>query len=297
MKKIYLMAIAIGAFAFTSNAQLLIDQNFDGLNQGPISAQDPTNFRPWDNDSAVDPSVVADQSQSAPFSLNISGNTTDDVILQLGSLSSGVYTLRFNYYIPTGAVGFYGFMRGDETAPFATSVRVGGGPSGEDVLTQTVGTSAVVVGDPFNFPRDQWVSMEHVFDLDSDNLTVTMDGEIIYDDAFDSTGTVAGVDMWSINEDSNQYYDDIVLAQGLLGVDDFSADNFSVYPNPVRDILNIQTTRTVESVVIYDVLGKVVVSTQPDAISPRIDMSELSSGAYMVNVTIDGASKTVKVIK
>ncbi|HAV55400.1 MAG TPA: T9SS C-terminal target domain-containing protein, partial [Aequorivita sp.] len=35
----------------------------------------------------------------------------------------------------------------------------------------------------------------------------------------------------------------------------------------------------------------------PGAISPKVDMSGLSSGAYLVQVTIGNATKTVKVLK
>ena len=35
----------------------------------------------------------------------------------------------------------------------------------------------------------------------------------------------------------------------------------------------------------------------PGVVSPSLDMSALSSGAYIVNVTINGTSKSVKVIK
>ena len=93
------------------------------------------------------------------------------------------------------------------------------------------------------------------------------------------------------------YHDDFIFVSGVLGSDDFTAANFSVYPNPVKNVLNISSTNVVESVVVYDVLGKVVLNVNPGVASPSIDTSALSSGAYLVNVTIDGSSKTIKVIK
>ena len=83
----------------------------------------------------------------------------------------------------------------------------------------------------------------------------------------------------------------------LLGSNDFEANSFRFYPNPVKDVLNINTVSIVDVITVYDVLGKVVLQANPDTISPSIEMSALSSGAYLVQVTIGNASKTVKVIK
>ena len=94
------------------------------------------------------------------------------------------------------------------------------------------------------------------------------------------------------------FVDDVDYRQGnVLSNDEFSATNFSVYPNPVKDVLNIESATAVDSIEVYDVLGKRVLTASPDRISPSIDMSALTSGAYMVKVTIGNASKTVKVIK
>ena len=95
------------------------------------------------------------------------------------------------------------------------------------------------------------------------------------------------------------FFDDITLFKGdiTLGVNDFSADKFSVYPNPVTDVLNIVSKVAVDNVTVYDILGKVVLQENPGKISPAINMSNLASGAYLVKVTIGNSSKTVKVIK
>ena len=91
--------------------------------------------------------------------------------------------------------------------------------------------------------------------------------------------------------------DDVVCAKGLLGVEDFSASKFSVYPNPVTDVLNVKSAASVDNITVYDLLGKVVLQENPGKISPAINMSNLASGAYLVKVTIGNSSKTVKVIK
>ena len=103
--------------------------------------------------------------------------------------------------------------------------------------------------------------------------------------------------MYSIDANNELYIDDVIFAEGSLGADDFNAAVFSVYPNPVVNTLNIQTANAVQNVTVYDVLGKVVMNVNPGVVSPSLDMSSLNAGVYLVNVTINGTSKSVKVIK
>ena len=48
---------------------------------------------------------------------------------------------------------------------------------------------------------------------------------------------------------------------------------------------------------VYSILGKQVLEESPNAFSSSLDMSALSSGVYLVAVTMDGISKTFKVVK
>jgi hypothetical protein len=65
-----------------------------------------------------------------------------------------------------------------------------------------------------------------------------------------------------------------------LGIADAVIDGFSMYPNPVENILNIQTTNPVDLISIYNILGQEVINTS----KTQIDMSALPSGSYVVKV-------------
>ena len=73
--------------------------------------------------------------------------------------------------------------------------------------------------------------------------------------------------------------------------------NFLAYPNPVRDILNISYTTEISSVRVINMIGQEVISKNINATSTQVDMSELSAGTYIVNVTVGDSVKTLKVIK
>ncbi|QHI38541.1 hypothetical protein IMCC3317_39340 [Kordia antarctica] len=75
---------------------------------------------------------------------------------------------------------------------------------------------------------------------------------------------------------------------------EFSKNEIKLYPNPTSGFINIQTNTTVESVAIYNLLGKHVLQTN----LKTIDVSRLSEGIYILKITSDqGAQITKRFIK
>lgn len=83
----------------------------------------------------------------------------------------------------------------------------------------------------------------------------------------------------------------------VLSNEDFNSNSFTAYPNPVRDILNISYTSEISSVRVINMIGQEVISRNINATSTQVDMSELSAGTYIVNVTVGDSVKTLKVVK
>ena len=67
-----------------------------------------------------------------------------------------------------------------------------------------------------------------------------------------------------------------------LSSSDFAQNNLevSLYPNPVNDVLNIETTLEVKSVEIYNIQGQKVLSSN----QKQINVSDLAAGMYMVRI-------------
>lgn len=82
-----------------------------------------------------------------------------------------------------------------------------------------------------------------------------------------------------------------------LGVADFDNQSFSAYPNPVKDILNINYTQNITDVTVYNILGQQVLNSVANANKTQLDMSSLATGTYLVKVKTENAVKTIKVIK
>ncbi len=81
-----------------------------------------------------------------------------------------------------------------------------------------------------------------------------------------------------------------------LSTDDFALSQISLYPNPVNNgTLNIVTpTNELKEISVFDVSGRMVLKTKTE--NNSIDVSQLKTGLYLLNISINGSKKTSKII-
>jgi hypothetical protein len=94
------------------------------------------------------------------------------------------------------------------------------------------------------------------------------------------------------------YYDNLYIHKNTLGVNEFDTASFNVFPNPSKDSWTVKTTNIdMTSIQVFDVLGKNVLSLNPNASETTIDGSSLKTGLYFARITTNGSMNTVKLIK
>lgn len=71
----------------------------------------------------------------------------------------------------------------------------------------------------------------------------------------------------------------------------------SLYPNPSKDFININSFDKVDGYSIYDLTGQVVKNSNPNSNNFRIDVTSLSKGVYLVKLNSGGKTSSVKLIK
>ncbi len=92
--------------------------------------------------------------------------------------------------------------------------------------------------------------------------------------------------------------EDYTLNVGTLAVSETSKNNIKSYPNPVKDVFNIEAQGKIKTVKVYDVVGKQIFAKDLNDAKSQIDFSKFNSGVYIVTTLLeDGTSTSTKVIK
>jgi hypothetical protein len=290
MKNKYLFAVLLVIF-FSGfnvlNAQFTDDMEYP--NGIPISSSW------WDCTTSCPFIVGPDAGHNSNYAGFISGDGTTDVILDLGNKVFGTWTLSFYMYVPSGKEAYWNFQG---EVPVTTGEYVVGNiffnkqlsSPGEAYIDW--GTADISDDTYFDFPHDEWFNVYANFDITSgiSNATWTMwvnDAAVITAPTpfADGNGNIptslGGVNFFSISTDNEYYLDDFNFGNFIVGVEENTLVNFSVYPNPVDDSLNIVYKEEIEKIKVFDLHGRLVI----EGISEKtIDVSKLSKGLYFMEL-------------
>lgn len=98
------------------------------------------------------------------------------------------------------------------------------------------------------------------------------------------------------SESSNQFT--IQLTNGLQsGLYNATAISFGLYPNPVKDLLNISTTETDFEVAVYTITGQLAAEQIGKNQTAQLNVSYLPCGVYFVKVTTQQGIGMKKIVK
>lgn len=129
-------------------------------------------------------------------------------------------------------------------------------------------------------------------------------GEIVNFDYLPASGHVRFA-FWATNGTVNDntpttfYVDDFELYNNTLGVDNFNQIDLNYYPNPVVDILNINsvTGSLLTKIEVYTISGQLLMTELPNTANFGVNMVGLSAGIYFITVQSEEGVKRFKVLK
>ena len=82
--------------------------------------------------------------------------------------------------------------------------------------------------------------------------------------------------------------------ESVLGVSAIDEASFNLSPNPTNGLMTVRSDNTIASIEVYNVLGARVISQNVNSNNTALDLSALSSGAYLVRLTDSNANSQVK---
>jgi hypothetical protein len=134
------------------------------------------------------------------------------------------------------------------------------------------------VGYPYNWTR---------YDLAITGLSASAQGRFAFRYYVENAGDHGNADYIGL--------DSVAFRSGTVGINEPEQRfRFSVYPNPVREVLFLDCSIDIQKVIIRDLLGKVIVSMETDAGATQLNTAGLRSGIYFVSVLTNSGSITRK---
>lgn len=99
----------------------------------------------------------------------------------------------------------------------------------------------------------------------------------------------------------NSYYlfvDDIEL-RASTAIEEIAEDMINVYPNPTRDLVNVNAPVQINNVELFNAMGQRLSTYAVEGVSAQINVSELANGIYFLKVnTVNGViTKKINVVK
>ena len=104
--------------------------------------------------------------------------------------------------------------------------------------------------------------------------------------------------LLAMSSSTEVFYDNISMIKkdATASVEDVFGDDFGIYPNPAHDLLQIYSKSTIDTIEIFDIMGKK--TSEYNAIQDNtINISSLPKGVYFVQLKSRGSRVTTKLIK
>ena len=288
--------------SFKTAKLIVADYTFDG------TLNDINGAYPFSSQAGM--SYGTDRSGVADKALYINGTGTT-ATLELFALPSGNSSRTFSIWIkPTqvnavNRIFSYGQPFGD--AAYVATVD-------PNSVSNSTYLSNVLFYEPTTV--NTWKHMVFTYEQTTSTVRIYLNGEFKTSGTFSSLGTseyVTALYLGSLFGGTTQRYfgfvDDLKIynytlsdAQVLnlyntnsLTSENFNTNNLDVklYPNPVRDILNIEIESDIQSIEIYNIQGQKVLSSN----QKQINVSDLAIGMYMVRIQdVDNNIATKKIV-
>lgn len=90
---------------------------------------------------------------------------------------------------------------------------------------------------------------------------------------------------------------ELVASATVLGLEQMARDNFSLWPNPVADVLHLSNPEAIDAISVSDVSGKTVAVSGNNGKEATVNMAHLPNGIYLVRATVSGTQQIFKVVK
>jgi len=262
-----------------------------------------------------DPATAVDEHLTAEYKTTLGGNYTTTAIYEVDP-DANPKDVRINevysagtssnedadwielYNAETSAVDLSGYVlsRTDDgnitktwTIPAGASIPAGGSVV---LSTDKSGLSFGISHSQFYTVKltDKYDAELDVFEV-ADSALFTAEGESVEHSNHDGTGALV------VKTNPTKDGDDVLIVGIKVVTDKTAAAKVTIFPNPIKDAVNVRSESPIRSIVITDIAGRTVVNKTSNSTLETIPTETLSSGVYLISVETETGKAVKKVIK
>jgi PKD repeat protein len=111
----------------------------------------------------------------------------------------------------------------------------------------------------------------------------------------DVTGALT-VHFYSDNNEFRSGWEAIISCDSNVGVNDFNEPQISIFPNPAKDILVVESDVSVDRITMTDIFGRIVYSQVVNSHKNLIPVAEFANGIYMITCYMNYQHLTRKIV-
>jgi len=115
-----------------------------------------------------------------------------------------------------------------------------------------------------------------------------------------STGTISGLSTGNYNvtvsDQNGCSATGTVFVDFGTSIETADALSYSIFPNPSNGKLNIESNKSIESVAVYDILGKAIATYQLNNTKNVIDLSRFENGLYILKIQINNEYRIQRIV-
>lgn len=278
--------------ACTDPYQAPICEDFESYQTGSASSQSPCLTSHFGGSGQPDEGIISTtEAFSGNQSMSIRENGQANALFLLGEKSAGQYNLEWVMYVPSGKTAYFTLQEQHQLGISKLEVGFDGTGAGQIIDYST----------PFSYPQNQWFRIRFLVDLDQNHISVYIDDRMV-DREIPFFFTLGSIHFGAIDGRSHYFLDDVHFdpifnnqpGSQFNPIPDQMAmpprQVLQVYPNPAREVLNIDLGHffeKLEHLSLLNELGQQVWYRSGADIEERhqsIPIKEWESGLYFLVV-------------
>ena len=232
--------------------------------------------------------VTSENSYSPDNSINLVSGGVTDVVLPLGDLNSGSWTLKYMMLIESGNGAYFNLLHDFEAANSNWAVQVYFNSNGAGNLA--VGSQINDPGTIFSHPVGSWFEVKIDINVDSDVADLYFDDALIYswdwsEGSVNASPTIAALNLYPNGMDGepdSYFVDNVSFTEYGVGLSELE-NKISIFPNPVNNHFTVTATQKSE-IQVFNLLGSEVLNLQSIEDEYVIDCSSWKRGVYLLRL-------------